>query len=116
MEIENPAAGSRKKCPYCDEDISAEAKKCKHCGEFLDAELREASRPPVPAPTPKWSPGTAALLSLIIPGAGQMYKGQVISGLFLLFCTAIGYLLFIIPGLFIHFICIVGAASGDPTK
>lgn len=33
-----------KKCPYCAEEILAEAKKCKHCGEYLDATLR--SEPP----------------------------------------------------------------------
>lgn len=30
-----------KTCPYCMEQVSAEAKKCKHCGEILDVTLRE---------------------------------------------------------------------------
>lgn len=33
-----------KKCPYCSEDILADAKKCKHCGEYLDEELRANSQ------------------------------------------------------------------------
>jgi tRNA(Ile2) C34 agmatinyltransferase TiaS len=29
------------RCPYCREEIRADAIKCKHCGEFLNSQLRE---------------------------------------------------------------------------
>lgn len=33
-------------CPYCDEEILADAKKCKHCGEWLTEEDRLAHEQP----------------------------------------------------------------------
>lgn len=105
-----------KKCPYCAEDVKAEAKKCKHCGEILDEGMRAEKEKETKLLHPKWSPGVAAVLSLFIPGAGQMYKGQIGNGLVWLVCTVLGYMFFILPGLVIHICCIVGAASGDPSK
>ena len=67
-------------------------------------------------PQPKWSAGIAALLSFLIPGAGQMYKGQVFNGLVWFVFVVAGYCFLIAPGLILHLFCIIGAASGDPTK
>lgn len=103
------------RCPYCAEVISAAAKKCKHCGEFLDQTLRQA-RMPVAAPQQTWNPGIAAVLSLVIPGAGQMYKGQVTAGIWWLVGTVAGYCAFILPGVVVHIICIYKAYSDDPTR
>ncbi|MDK7374813.1 MULTISPECIES: zinc ribbon domain-containing protein [Weeksella] len=116
METEN-----QKICPYCAELINADAIKCKHCGEFLDNNLRESRKATTQVVMPeqpirKWNPGVAALLSLLIPGAGQMYKGKIGSGILWLLLVLIGYSIFIVPGIILHLICIFSASSGNPYK
>ena len=88
-----------KRCPYCAEEIHAEAKKCKHCGEMIDASLRRQK---------KWNPGTAAVLSFFIPGAGQIYKGEIMEGIFWFVFIVVGYV-FILPGLVLHILCVMNA-------
>lgn len=55
-----------------------------------------------------------ALLSLLIPGLGQMVKGQPLNGLAWFVLTLAGYVAFIVPGLVLHVCCIIGAAM--PTR
>ena len=108
-----------KRCPYCAEAIHRDAIKCKHCGESVYANTHATYNQPnqtVVMAYRKWNPGVAALLSFFIPGVGQMYKGDVGTGIAWLIFTYLGYFLFIIPGLVLHLICIITAATGDPYK
>ena len=56
----------------------------------------------------------AAVLSLVIPGAGQIYKGRTVTGIAWLVFTVLGYLTLVLPGMLLHFICVFHAAAVDP--
>lgn len=53
----------------------------------------------------------AAVLSLIVPGAGQLYAGRPVSAVTWFVLVTIGYLLLIVPGILLHILCIASAAS-----
>ena len=95
-----------KRCPYCGETILEVASKCKHCGEYLTESLRVAR---TPVQKPQASPGIAAFLSLVIPGAGQMYKGEIFNGIAWLILVGSAYYVFLFAGILLHLFCICGA-------
>lgn len=75
-----------KACPFCGETILQAAKKCKHCGEFLDPQLAQQRR------GPQWDPVVAAVLNLVLPGAGYIYIGQIATGILNILVAPVVYL------------------------
>lgn len=71
-----------KECPYCEELIPPDALQCYSCGKILTHLTRK-----------KRSTISAFFLSIIMPGLGQMYNGQLLKGVIYHF---IGYSLFFI--------------------
>ena len=53
----------------------------------------------------------AAVLSAIVPGAGQLYAGRPISAIAWFTLVTMGYLLLIVPGLVLHILCVASAAG-----
>lgn len=60
-------------------------------------------------------PVIAALLSLWIPGAGQLYTGRVAAAVLWFLVVGMGYVL-ILPGLVLHVFCIVSAAASASAR
>jgi TM2 domain-containing membrane protein YozV len=60
-----------------------------------------------------FNPVIAGLLSFFIPGLGQLYKGQFLRALLWFVLTPAGYWLFIIPGIVLHILCVLGAVMGS---
>lgn len=59
--------------------------------------------------TSSLDPGTAAVLSFLIPGWGQIRRGKVKAGLIWMVLVIAGYFLMVFPGLILHVINIADA-------
>jgi TM2 domain-containing membrane protein YozV len=57
------------------------------------------------------NPAAAAILSMIVPGAGQLYVGRPLSGVAWFALVTMGYLLLIVPGVLLHILCVASAAG-----
>lgn len=122
-------------CPICGEPIQRQAAKCRHCNEWLDG--RQTAQPDqriaspqihinnvnhavataaAGAATKRWSRLLAMFLSLLLPGLGQLYKGQPINAIVWFVLTAAGYGALIVPGILLHVCCIIGAGMGNPYR
>ena len=79
-------------CPECGKPIEPTMKHCPNCGNPLKPSSQSSSgpssQPTMPQPTERMygakNPGLAAFLSLIIPGGGQIYLGNVKRGVMIL--------------------------------
>ena len=61
----------------------------------------------LPARAP--SPGVAAVLSVLIPGLGQLYAGRLFAGAIWFIGTAFAYWAILVPGFIAHALCIWSA-------
>ena len=58
------------------------------------------------------SPGVAAVLSVLLPGLGQVYNGRLLAGALWFLATGFGYWAILVPGFLIHAACVVCAFQG----
>ena len=73
------------------------------------AQLVRLSHVPLAVRNRAPSPLLAAGLSMLIPGAGQLYAGRIVSSLLWFLVVSAGYAL-ILPGLVLHLFCMASAA------
>jgi len=57
-------------------------------------------------------PGWAAVLSVLIPGLGQVYNGRILPGAVWFLVTSFGYWAILVPGFLLHAICVFCAYAG----
>lgn len=104
-------------CEDCGHQVSDKAAACPQCGRPMAPVVQPP--PPEPHETTREivvepSPGVAAVLSFLLPGLGQMYRGNVGAGLLWLLLVVVGYMALVIPGVVLHLL--VHFRCGRPFK
>ena len=69
-----------------------------------EIDSRVSSRPP--------SPGVAAVLSVVVPGLGQVYGGRLLAGGLWFLGTCFAYSAVLLPGFVVHAVCVWSAYKG----
>jgi hypothetical protein len=95
---------SHETCRFCKCNIEIDARKCQHCKEWLDGTVEHNLVSNI----------IAGILSMICPGAGQIYFGELTLGI-IMFSAVIFYSLgaltismpFVLVALAIHFLSVV---------
>ncbi len=64
-------------CPKCGKEVTEEMNVCPYCGNPLKVMPTQREVPVSRVTVGTKNSGLAAVLSLIIPGLGQMYAGQI---------------------------------------
>ena len=54
-------------------------------------------------------PGIAAVLSVLLPGLGQVYAGRLLAGALWFLATAFAYWAILVPGFLAHAVCVWSA-------
>ena len=57
-------------------------------------------------------PGISAVLSVLLPGLGQVYSGRLLAGGLWFLGTAFAYSAVLVPGFIVHALCIWSAYHG----
>ncbi|MDJ0848292.1 MAG: hypothetical protein QNK04_07950 [Myxococcota bacterium] len=55
------------------------------------------------------APGIAAVLSVLIPGLGQVYAGRLLAGGLWFLATGLAYWAVLLPGFLVHALCVWSA-------
>lgn len=79
-----------------------------HFDDFDDLEEEAFFGCPERAP----HPGVAAVLSVLVPGLGQVYNGRLIRGALWFLVTSFGYWAILVPGFLLHALAVYCAYDG----